>query len=42
MKIENKQNKKIMEYKRNLKKCRIKQKLYKKYKLTNNENDLLN
>ena len=27
--------------KRNLKKCRIKQKLYKKYKLTNNENDLL-
>ena len=30
-----------MENKINLKKCRIKQKLYKKYKLTNNENDLL-
>ena len=30
-----------MEYKSNLKNIRIKQKRYKKYKLTNNENDLL-
>ena len=41
MKIEYIKKMYSMEYNRNLKKCRIKPKLYKTYKLTNNENDLI-
>ena len=41
MKIENIKKNVFYGIQKKLKKCRIKQKLYKKYKLTNNENDLL-